>query len=80
MKRLESTNQISVKVAKDVKPTYKESYYKTLGTSVINSPMSPPYLTRRAWSPQYFFLECYGDLYSCDKKLKCITKMINYQY
>ena len=35
----EPTNQNSIKVSKVVKPTNKKSYYKTLRTSVINSPM-----------------------------------------
>ena len=40
----EQTNQNSTKVHMIVKPTNKKSYCKTLGTSVINSPMSPPFL------------------------------------
>ena len=40
----EPTNQNSIKVPKIVKPTNKKNYYKTLGTSVINDPMSPPSL------------------------------------
>ena len=38
------TNQNSIKVPKVVKLTYKKRGSKTLGTSVINSPMSPPSL------------------------------------
>ncbi len=34
-------NQNSIKVPKVGKPTIKKRYYKTLGTSVINSSMSP---------------------------------------
>ena len=37
----EQTNQNLIKVPKVVEPS---SYYKTLGTDVINSPMSPPSL------------------------------------
>ena len=36
------TNQNSIKVPNVVKPKNKKRYYKTLGTSVINSPLSPP--------------------------------------
>ncbi len=40
----ELTNKNSIKIPKvfNVKPTNKK---KTLGTSVMNSPMSPPFLT-----------------------------------
>ena len=53
---IEPINQNSIKVHKEVKQTNKKnslpcikdqlmtSYYKILGTSVINSPMSPPSL------------------------------------
>ena len=37
----EPTNQNSKEVPKVVHPMYKKRYYKTLGTSVMNSPMSP---------------------------------------
>ena len=40
----EPTNQISMKVPKVVKQRISKHYYKTLGTRVINSPMSPPFL------------------------------------
>ena len=40
----ESTNQNSVKAAKLVSQRIGKRYCKTLGTSVINSPMSPPSL------------------------------------
>ena len=40
----ETTNQKPMKVPKVVKPTNMKSYYKILGTSVINSQMSPPLL------------------------------------
>ena len=40
----EPTNQNSIKVSKGFNPTNKEASYKTMGTSVINSPMSPPSL------------------------------------
>ena len=36
------TNQNAIKVSKVVKPSNKKQYHKTLGTSVINSPISPP--------------------------------------
>ena len=39
-----SINQNSSKVPKVVEPTNKKTYYKTLGTSVINSPLPPPSL------------------------------------
>ncbi len=43
----EPTNQNSLKVPKMVKPTnIIKLYYKTLGTSVINNPVSPPSLLR----------------------------------
>ncbi len=35
------TNQNSLKVPNVVKPTNKKRYYKTLETSVINSPLAP---------------------------------------
>ena len=39
----EPTNQKLIKVPKVVKPTNKKTNYnKTLGTSVTNSPLSPP--------------------------------------
>ena len=41
----ETTNQNSLKVHKDVKPTNKKTYFKTLKPSEINSPMSPPSLS-----------------------------------
>ena len=37
----------SIIVPKVVKPTNNIRYYNTLGTSVINSPMSPPSLNLR---------------------------------
>ena len=37
-------NQNLIKLPKVVGPTNKKRCYKTLGTSVINSPMSPPSL------------------------------------
>ena len=37
----ELTNQNSINAPKVVKPTIRKLYYKTLGTSVINSPISP---------------------------------------
>ena len=40
----EPTNQNLIKVPKIVKPMNKKVFYKTLGTGVINSPMSPPLL------------------------------------
>ena len=40
----ESTNQNSLKVPKVVKPTNKKMLLKTLGTSVMNSPLSPSFL------------------------------------
>ena len=44
-KLYEPTNQNLIKVPKIVKPTNKKNIFKTLGTSVIDSPMStPPYL------------------------------------
>ena len=42
----EPTNQNAIKVSKVVRPTNKKSYYKTSGTSVINSAISPPFLVR----------------------------------
>ena len=39
--RNEPINQNSLKVPKVVKPTKKKRNYKTLGTSVINSTLSP---------------------------------------
>ena len=45
LKRLDTLNKItnrnSIKVIKVVKPTNKKMLPKTLGTNVINSPMSP---------------------------------------
>ena len=38
----EPTNRNSIKVSKVVQPAYKKRYYKTLRTSVTNSPLSPP--------------------------------------
>ena len=38
----ELNNQNSIKVPKVIEPTYKKWSFKTLGTSVINSPMSTP--------------------------------------
>ena len=40
----EPTNNNLKEVPKAFKPTNKKTYYKTFGTSVINSPMSPPSL------------------------------------
>ncbi len=40
----ESTNQNSLKVPNVVTPTNKKTILKTLGTRVINSPLSPPSL------------------------------------
>ena len=40
----ELTNQNVIKVLKIVEPTKKKTLLKTLGNSVINSPMSPPSL------------------------------------
>ncbi len=40
----EPTNKNSIKVPKFVKIMNKKHYYKTFGTSVINSPMSRPSL------------------------------------
>ena len=42
----ESTNKNSIKVPTVVKPTKKKRYYKTLGTSGINSSMSPSSLSK----------------------------------
>ena len=44
----EPTNQISIKVPKVVKQTNKICYHITLGTSVINIPMSNPSLKLHA--------------------------------
>ena len=41
----EPTNQYSIKVPKVVRPTNKKRFHKTLGTSKINTPMSPPFLS-----------------------------------
>ena len=41
----ESTNQNSLKVPRVVKPTNKKTLLKKLGTSVINSPLSPTSLS-----------------------------------
>ena len=38
----ESTNQNSLKVPKVLSQRISKRYYKTFGTSVINSPMLPP--------------------------------------
>ena len=46
----EQTNQNSTKVHMIVKPTNKKSYFKTLGTSVINSPMSPTFLVKSPYN------------------------------
>ena len=40
----EPTNQDLIKVPQVVKPTKKKMLIKTLGTSLIKSPMSPPSL------------------------------------
>ena len=40
----EPTNQNSIEVPKVVNLMYKKHYYKTLGTSVMNSPLSPSFL------------------------------------
>ena len=40
----ELTNQNSVKVAKVAEQTNKINWFKTLGTSVNNIPISPPYM------------------------------------
>ena len=39
------TNQNSIKFHKVVKELIRKLYYKTLKTSVLNSPMSPPFLS-----------------------------------
>ena len=39
----EPTNQNSIKVPK-FQQQIRKCYYKTLGTSIINNPMSPPFL------------------------------------
>ena len=39
----EANHQNSIKVPKVVEPTNRKRYYKTLGTSVINIQMSPPF-------------------------------------
>ena len=44
LKRLEPINQNSIKVPKLLRQPIRYLYYKTLGTSVKNSPMSPPSL------------------------------------
>ena len=41
LKRLDTQLNKPIKVSKVVKPTNKETLLKTMGTSVINSPMSP---------------------------------------
>ena len=42
------TKQDSIKVPKAVEPIVRKRHYKTLETSVINSPMSPSYLSRNS--------------------------------
>ena len=45
MKRLDTKlNETTNKIPKIVKPTNKKRHHKSLGTSVINSPMFPPSL------------------------------------
>ena len=44
LKRLEPIHQNSIKVPKLLRQPIRYLYYKTLGTSVKNSPMSPPSL------------------------------------
>ena len=53
LKRLEtqlmkSTNQNPMEVPKLLSQQIRKRYYKTSGTSVINSPMSPPLLSYMA--------------------------------
>ncbi len=45
----EPTNQNSTKAPKVVKPSNKKRYYKTLGTSSKDSPMSPASLILSTW-------------------------------
>ena len=45
IKLIEATNQNSIKVPKVVKQRIRKRNYKTLGTSVINSPMFPSSLS-----------------------------------
>ena len=42
LKRLEPTNQNLLKFQKMSSQLIRKCYYKTFGTSVINSPMTPP--------------------------------------
>ena len=46
---VETFGQASLKVPKVVKPTNKKTLLKTLGTSVINSPLSPFFLILSRW-------------------------------
>ena len=47
-----STNQDTIKPPKVVEPMNKILYYKTLETSVINSPLSPSFLLMNSYHDQ----------------------------
>ena len=58
----ESTNHNLLKVPKVVKPANKKMLLKTLGTSVINSPLSPSFLLKSKFSFRSNLLEYILDI------------------
>ena len=60
------TNQSSMKVLKVVKPKNKKMFYKTLGTSVLNSSMYPTSLKLNSF---------YTLQYSSTKNSNCTLKI-----
>ena len=75
---IELSNQNSVKVSKVIELTNKKRYHQTLGTSVINSPMSPPslsiseYILEKYWCPDDGIHETPGlGLQVCQSPILC---------
>ncbi len=69
----ESTIQNSLKVPKFVKPTYKKTILRILGTSLINSPYSPSFLENSTCS--IFDGQIYFN-YRVDVLMKILIKLL----